>query len=32
MSIVAESFEIKLARAISQRPTLIQNQSHGVRI
>jgi len=32
MSIVAESFEIKLARAISQRPTLAQNHSRGVRI
>jgi hypothetical protein len=32
MSIVTGSFEIKLARAISQRPTLTQNQSRGVRI
>jgi hypothetical protein len=32
MSIVAESFEIKLARAISQRPALAQNHSRGVRI
>jgi uncharacterized protein YukE len=32
MSIVAESFDIKLARAISQKPTLAQSQSRGVRI
>ena len=32
MSIVAESFDIKLARDISRRETLAQNQSHGVRI
>jgi hypothetical protein len=32
MGIVVESFEIKMARAISQRPTLAQNQSRGVRI
>ena len=32
MSIVVESFEIKLARAISERPAQTQNQSHGVRI
>ncbi len=32
MSIVAESFEIKLDRAISKRPTQTQNQSRGVRI
>jgi hypothetical protein len=32
MSIVAESFEIKLARAISEKPTLAQNHSRGVRI
>ena len=32
MSIVAKSFEIKLARAISQKPTLAQTQSRGVRI
>jgi hypothetical protein len=32
MSIVAGSFEIKLARAISERQTLAQNQSRGVRI
>ena len=32
MSIVVESFEIKLARDIARRETLAQNQSHGVRI
>jgi hypothetical protein len=32
MSIVAESFEIKLARAISEKQTLAQNQSRGIRI
>jgi hypothetical protein len=32
MSIVAGSFEIKMARDISQRPALAQNQSHGVKI
>jgi hypothetical protein len=32
MSIVVESFDIKLARDISQKPTLAQNQSRGVRI
>ncbi len=32
MSIVAESFDIKLARDISRRETVTQNQSHGVRI
>jgi hypothetical protein len=32
MSIVAGSFEIKLARAISEKPALAQNQSRGVRI
>ena len=32
MSIIAGSFEIKLARAISERQTLAQNQSRGVRI
>ena len=32
MSIVAESFEIKLARDISEKQTLAQNQSRGVRI
>jgi hypothetical protein len=32
MSIVAGSFEIKLARAISERPALAQNHSRGVRI
>jgi hypothetical protein len=32
MNIVAGSFEIKLARAISEKPALAQNQSRGVRI
>jgi hypothetical protein len=32
MNIVVESFEIKLARAISERPAQTQKQSHGVRI
>jgi|SRR5665213_327604 len=32
MSIVVESFEIKLARAISEKQTLAQNHSRGVRI
>jgi hypothetical protein len=32
MSIVAESFEIKLTRAISEKPALAQNHSRGVRI
>jgi hypothetical protein len=32
MSVVAESFEIKLARAISERPAIAQNHSRGVRI
>jgi hypothetical protein len=32
MSLVTGSFEIKLDRAISQRPTQTQNQSRGVRI
>jgi hypothetical protein len=32
MSIVAGSFEIKLARAISERPALAQNHSRGMRI
>jgi hypothetical protein len=32
MNIVAGSFEIKLARDISEKPTLAQNQSRGVRI
>jgi hypothetical protein len=32
MSIVAGSFEIKLARAISERPALAQNPSRGMRI
>jgi hypothetical protein len=32
MSIVVESFDIKLARDISRRETVAQNHSHGVRI
>jgi hypothetical protein len=32
MSIVAGSFEIKLARAISEKQTLAQNHSRGMRI
>ena len=32
MSIVAGSFEIKLARAISEKSTLAQNHSRGMRI
>jgi len=32
MNIVVESFEIKLARDVSRRETVAQNQSHGVRI
>jgi hypothetical protein len=32
MSIVVESFEIKLARAISRRETLAQNHSRGIHI
>jgi hypothetical protein len=32
MSIVAGSFEIKMARAISEKPALAQNHSRGVRI
>jgi hypothetical protein len=32
MGIVVESFDIKLARDISQRPALVQNHSRGVRI
>jgi hypothetical protein len=32
MSIVVESFDIKLARDISRRESVAQNQSHGVRI
>jgi hypothetical protein len=32
MSIVAGSFEIKLARDISEKPTLAQNHSRGMRI
>jgi len=32
MNIVIESFDIKLAREISRRESVAQNQSHGVRI
>jgi urease gamma subunit len=32
MSIVVESFEIKLARDISRRETLAQNHSRGIRV
>ena len=32
MNIVVESFDIKLARDISRRETVAQNQSHGIRI
>jgi hypothetical protein len=32
MSIVVESFDIKLARDISRRESLVQNHSRGVRI
>jgi hypothetical protein len=32
MSIVAESFEIKLAREMSRRETLAQNQSRGIHV
>jgi hypothetical protein len=32
MSIVVESFDIKLARDISRQETLAQNHSHGVRV
>jgi len=32
MNIVAESFEIKMARSISQANANTQGQSHGVRI
>jgi hypothetical protein len=32
MSIVTESFEIKLARDVSEKQTLAQNHSRGVRI
>jgi len=32
MSIVAAPFEIKLARAISEKPAFAQNHSRGVRI
>jgi hypothetical protein len=32
MGIVVESFEIKMARDIARRETLVQSHSHGVRI
>jgi hypothetical protein len=32
MSIVAESFEIKLTREMSRRETLAQNQSRGIHV
>ncbi len=32
MSIVAESFDIKMARDISRRETLVQNHSRGIRV
>ena len=32
MSIVVESFDIKLSRDISRRETLAQNHSHGIRV
>ena len=32
MGIVIESFEIKMARDIARRETLVQNHSHGVRV
>lgn len=32
MSLVVESFEIKLARAISETRAMVQNQSRGIRI
>ena len=32
MSIVVESFDIRLARDISRRETVAQNQSHGIRV
>jgi len=32
MGIVVESFEIKMARAISETRAVTQNQSRGVRI
>jgi urease gamma subunit len=32
MNIVVESFDIKLARDISRRETIAQNQSHGMRV
>ena len=32
MSIVVESFEIKMSRAISERSSLAQSQSRGIRV
>jgi len=32
MSIVVQSFEVKLARDISRRETLVQNHSRGIRV
>ena len=32
MDIVIESFEIKMARDIARRESLVQNRSHGIRI
>lgn len=32
MNIVVESFEIKMSRAISERPSLAQTQSRGIRV
>ncbi|HUB87039.1 MAG TPA: hypothetical protein VMB22_04045, partial [Verrucomicrobiae bacterium] len=32
MSIVVESFEIKMSRAISERPSVAQTQSRGIRV
>ena len=32
MALVVESFEIKLARAISERQMLVQKQGRGIRI
>jgi urease gamma subunit len=32
MSIVVESFEIKMSRDIARRETLAQNHSHGIRV
>jgi urease gamma subunit len=32
MGIVVESFEIKMARDIARRETLVQNHTHGVRV